>query len=267
MTDDDKPRRTLELVVDIAAPPEAVWKALTEASGISNWFPPEASTQGIGVGSTVTFAFSPEMTWSIHVSAWEPGQRVCWSSNDMFGPGTRLLCDFFITAEGGTTRVRMVQSGFGDMAWDDFFEGTENGWSVFFHILRVYLEKHVGKNRRVISTRFPSALPREAAWEKLISPAAGLLARGVPAVGNVVDVRLHDVTASGVVEIAKAGHTLAVRIPELDDSLLHVELETGTPNFHTGIYLSVWDPETGQRIDTPARTALANLSTALSTQA
>jgi hypothetical protein len=84
-------------------------------------------------------------------------------------------------------------------------------------------------------------------------------------VGNVVGVQL-GATASGVVEVAKAGYALAVRIPELGDSLLAVEFETGAPSFNIGIYLSVWDSETAQRIDSPARAALANLRAALGAQ-
>ena len=35
-----KPERTLEMHVDIDAPIEAAWKAITEGPGIANWFAP-----------------------------------------------------------------------------------------------------------------------------------------------------------------------------------------------------------------------------------
>ena len=38
---DKKPERTLELHVDIDAPIEAAWKALTEGPGLANWFAPD----------------------------------------------------------------------------------------------------------------------------------------------------------------------------------------------------------------------------------
>jgi uncharacterized protein YndB with AHSA1/START domain len=56
-----KPERTLELHVDIAAPIEAAWKAITEGQGIANWFAPIAEVSAAGEGATVTAGWSEEM--------------------------------------------------------------------------------------------------------------------------------------------------------------------------------------------------------------
>ena len=70
------------------------------------------------------------------------------------GPGTSLALDYYLSTENGKTRVRLVQSAFGaSEGWDDLFEGIETGWTYFLQNLRIYLEKHQGRTRRMISER------------------------------------------------------------------------------------------------------------------
>src|SRR5262245_51777854 len=171
MSDTKKPARVLELDVLIDAKPEEVWKAITEAARVGNWFAPDVTGAGSGVGSTLTVSWGGGMEFTTTIDAWEPNTHVRWVNDDMFGPGTSLVADWHITAEGGKTRVRLVQSGFGEFdGWDDFFEGIDTGWRYFLHNLRVSIETHAGKTRRMISSRFPVGIGRAQAWKTL--PAA-----------------------------------------------------------------------------------------------
>lgn len=266
MSKETKPARTFELSVDIDAPLETVWKALTEAQGLKNWFAPIASVTKPGVGGEVTVGWSPEMTWPTAVDAWEPGKHLRWLNDDMMGPGTRLLVDYYLSTENGKTRLRLVQSAFGENDWDDFFEGTEAGWTYFLYNLRLYVERHLGRVRHMISSRFEVSAPRDAVWRKILSATAGLVVANAGAVkaGDWVQLKLADpATLRAVVELVIDGHVLAMRIPDLDDAVLMIELETGEGKFGVSAYLSVYDEKKAAEIEAPAQLAFERVKAAL----
>ena len=267
MKNEMKPIRTLDLSVDVDAPLETVWKALTEADGIKNWFAPIVSVTKPGVGGEVTLGWSPEMTWPTTVDAWEPNKHLRWLNDDMMGPGTRLLCDYYLSTEGGKTRLRLVQSAFGASdGWDSFFEGTEAGWTYFLYNLRLYLEKHLGRVRHLISNRFEVSAARDVVWNNLLSATAGLIITTGAAVkaGDWVQLKLADpATLRAVVELVIDGHVLTMRIPELADAVLFIELETGQGNFHVSSYLSVYDAKKAAEVEAPAQRAFARVKAAL----
>jgi uncharacterized protein YndB with AHSA1/START domain len=253
----------LEMHVDVDAPIEAVWKALTEAEGLANWFSPIAKVSAPGLNGEVTSAWSEEMAFTVRVDAWEPHRHVRWISEDMMGPGTALTTDFHLETAGGKTRVRLVQSGFGEFeGWDDFFESTETGWAYFLVNLRLYLETHQGRTRRMIWERIPVMAPREAAWKHIASAATGVAPAAVSglAVGDRVRFAFDGgPTTDGVVELAVAAKGLAIRMAELD-SVLFIELEGGAPDsFHTGWWLSVYDAGRAKELETPAKRTFARI--------
>jgi uncharacterized protein YndB with AHSA1/START domain len=265
MNDAGKPVKVLDLSVDVDASPQEVWNALTTAKGLQNWFPQAATVEGTGVGSVVTFTFG-EMSWPTNVVGWEPGKHLRWGHDDMMGPGTAMLVDFYITTEGGKTRLRLVQSAFGASdAWDNLFEGTEAGWTYFLYNLRIYLEKHLGKMRRMFMDRFEVKLSREVAWKTLLSAAGGLLVATSGAVhaGDAVDLKLQDRAVRANVEVTIDGKVMAMRIPDLADSILFVEFELGTDAYNVGLYLSVYDPARARELAEPFARASERVKNAL----
>ena len=258
MTKEVKSERKLELHTDVNAPIEAAWKALTEAEGLANWFSPIAKVSGPGRNGEVTLAWSEEMAFTVRVDAWEPNRRVRWINEDIMGPGTTLTTDFHLETAGGKTRIRVVQSGFGESeGWDDFFEGTETGWVYFLYNLRLYLETHQGRTRRLISERLQVKTPRDAAWKHIASAMTGVAPGAVNGLAAGDRVRLAfdgGPAANGVVELVVAGKGLAIRLPELTDSVLFIELEGGAPDsFHTGWWLSVYDAGRAKELEAPAK--------------
>lgn len=110
----EKPERALDLHVDIDAPIEAAWKAITEGPGIAKWFTPIAEVSAPGEGATVTAGWSAEMMMTHAVVAWEPLKHVRWLDESAWlGPGTSLAVDYHLSTEKDKTRVRLVQSAFG----------------------------------------------------------------------------------------------------------------------------------------------------------
>ena len=261
MTNDRRPAKQATWDVLVDAPAEALWEALTTGEGIANWFPPVASTSGEGVGSGVTFSWGENMTWTSNVSAWEPGKHVQWMDDAAhMGPGATLVADWTIESEGGKTRVRLVQSGFGDdIAWDGFFEGTDIGWRYFLINLRRYVEDHRGRNRMMAWRRITCGIPREAAWKHIAHSLVG--SAGLSA-GDTVSLRVGEASVPATVEMAVPQRAMAFRIGGLGQSLLFVELEGGDP-FGVGVYLSIYDPATAARVEPAFRAQLEALSAAL----
>lgn len=259
---DKKPVRTLELHVDIDAPIEEAWKAITTGPGLANWFAPISKVSGPGAGETVTNGWSEEMMMTGTVDAWDPMKHVRWlDESGWMGPGTSMAVDYFLSTEQGKTRVRLVQSAFGESeAWDDLFDGMEVGWTYFLYNLRIYLEKLRGRTRHMISERLPVELARKKFWQHLLSGAAGFAIGGTGAVkaGDAIQLKLSDpATARAVVDLVIEGHALGLRIS--DDALLFVELEGKGDKFHVGYWLSVYDEAKARELESPARAAFRRI--------
>ena len=263
MTKEVKAEHTLEMHVDVDASIQAAWKALTEGEGIANWFSPIAKVSGPGLNAEVTAAWSEEMAFTTRVSAWEPNRRVQWIAEDMMGPGITLATDFHLETVGGKTRIRLVQSGFGEFeAWDDFFESTKTGWAYFLLNLRLYLETLQGRTRHMISERIQVTTPRDAAWKHIASATTGVAPAAVSGIAVGDRIRLAwagGSTVDGVVELVVEGQGLAIQLPEFD-SMLFIELEGQNPEkFHTGWWLSVYDAGHARVLELPARRTFARI--------
>ena len=265
MTKPAKAERTQELHVDVDAPVEAVWKALTEAEGIASWFAPIAKVSKPGLGGEVTIGWSEEMMGSAQVDVWEPNRRVRWIHEGMMGPGTALAMEFELEpSAGGKTRVRLVQSGFGEFeGWDGFFEGTDTGWKYFLYNLGFYVEKHAGRRRQMISERIEVHAPRAAVWKHIAAQLIGVSDDRASAIqaGDPVRVALPASSSTpGIVVLAVHERGLALRLPDLDDSLLFIELEgSSKPSFHVGWWLSVYDAARAAELEAPARQAFRRI--------
>ena len=93
------------------------------------------------------------------IDAWAPPRRLvlaeerpAFDANGRPIPGSRaarLVMEFTLEArQGGTTRLRLVHSGFAtDAGWDDELDATSAGWNVELRNLRHYLEQHRGQGR------------------------------------------------------------------------------------------------------------------------
>jgi uncharacterized protein YndB with AHSA1/START domain len=262
MTNDRKPARQKSWEALVDAPPDAVWEALATGEGLANWFPPVASTSGEGVGSAVTFSWGENTALTSSVSAWEPGKHLQWRDDASYlGPGAQLECDWTLEGEGGGTRVRLAQSGFGDdVAWDGFFEGTDIGWRYFLINLKRYVEDHRGRSRMMAWRRITCGIAREAAWKLLGQSLAG--SAGMSA-GDVVSLNVGGSPVQARVEMVVPQRAMAFRITGLAGSLLFVELEGGGEGFGVGVYLSVYDPAVAVRVEPAFKAQLESLSAAL----
>ncbi len=186
MTEQQPTQRRIETSVELDAPVEAVWRALTDAQELSNWFPPFAEVKP-GVGGHIRSVWDEKQDWTSPIGAWEPNKhlQVVWC------PATRpeqaeearkagfycpfpIAVDYYIEDRGGKTLLRLVHSGFSsDAAWDSQYDGTKRGWAFQLRGLKHYLDHHRGTKRVVVQAKCKvSDIPKAEAWQRLMGPHA-----------------------------------------------------------------------------------------------
>ena len=172
--------------IEIAAPPADVWRALSEGEELARWFAVAAEVvPGEGGCWKVSWDESPLMELG-RIEKWQPSKHLRVVHESARGEQTVMIVDDFelVAVDGGArTLLRLVSSGWGsDASWDDEFEGTKNGWAVFFRNLRHYLEQHRGQRCR--SVGFPFAgltIGTREAFERLFG------AKGVLPIGGAIE--------------------------------------------------------------------------------
>jgi uncharacterized protein YndB with AHSA1/START domain len=180
---DDK-GRAFAMSLDIAAPVEQVWHALTDAHELTRWFPLEARVVP-GEGGSMYWGWGEGWAGESKITAWEPNRRLKLvetrqgfdaDGKPLATPGAdrELVVEVTLQSQQGVTRVRLVHSGFGTGAdWDDELDGVANGWQCELRNLRLYVERHFGRDRHLAWAKVSSALPAEDVWRELFA-AGGL---------------------------------------------------------------------------------------------
>ena len=227
--------RELVAELDLAAPPDAVWRALTEARELTNWFPLEAEVVP-GEGGGIDISWEGEWASRLEIRTWEPGRHLRttwpWAAEDgRLGEDNQVVLDFHLAAvEGGGTRLRMVHSGYplGD-EWDGIFDGTRRGWSYELRSLQHYLAHHQGVRRRVARVRRPMAgVGADEVWERLWSPR-GLVAEGAMAPfeeGSRYQITMPGgIRLAGRILVAIPPTDLGVTVRGVKNSLFRVAIE------------------------------------------
>jgi hypothetical protein len=181
--------RTPIVEITIAAPLEAVWRALRDTAEIRRWHGWEFE----GLDAEIDIIYG-----SGALASQEAG------TIDLPEVNTR----FALERRGDETVVRVTKAGpAGDDEWERYFDEVDEGWITFFNQLRFMLERHPGEERRTIhldgvagpdgGPLTPSRLGLDAAeraapgerWE-------GIAAWGEPLAGEVLHRTTHQVGLS-----------------------------------------------------------------------
>jgi uncharacterized protein YndB with AHSA1/START domain len=227
-------RRSYEKKFEVAAPVEAVWKAITEGDEMTRWFCKEATCEP-GPGGQQHIDWGGGARASHTIVIWEPNAHLRTEAvrpelkNSMDSGQTEpYAIDWHLEHDGGVTRVRMVASGFGEGAdWDHEYDGTYHGWDLFHKTMKHYLEQHRGQAAaNVVLYAVLPVSPTEA-WARLMS-AEGLVKKG--SLGDLTvgapfsfETSQGDVFA-GVVRNYVPGKTFAAMVENLDKSILNIEM-------------------------------------------
>ena len=229
--------RSIIIEHEIDAVPEVVWQTLTDPEEISRWFPLQAEVDP-KVGGRVWLSWGPGCEGEAPIHIWEPPHRFGWTENygtDDDGRAIEVAVDFHVEAAAGTTVVRLVQSGFSASSdWDEMYDALVDGWTFFMFNLVFYLTKHRGKPRGMAWRRVATDLARDAVWDRLLGGALVTATAGFTP-GAPFELQL-DTAHGGEIVSARPGYHFAGTLPDLDNSLLFVELEGA----HVGLWLSTY---------------------------
>lgn len=130
-------KKDIEVTIEIAAPPEAVYDAWADPEQLAAWFVDRAEGRA-APGETMTWIFDHfGYRQPVPIVAAERGRRFAT------GGGAYLL-EVTLEPKGGATVLRLVNSGFDD---DERGEGVDSGWRMALAQLRHWLERYPGRRR------------------------------------------------------------------------------------------------------------------------
>lgn len=228
--------RSLSKEVEINAPVEAVWQALTDAEELTRWFPLDAKVKP-GVGGSIWMSWRNEYEFNSPIEVWEPNRRLrlvasgeADDSENAIKLPTQVAMDFHLESRGNRTVLRLVHSGFSaDAEWDEWFEATHRGWDYQFWGLGHYLEYHRGKPRGIVYIRhLTNEFQREDAWKRLMSPE-GLLSKGVldsPESGDRYDVQTRTgERLQGIVRTFSPPKDFTATVENLNNATMRIQTE------------------------------------------
>ena len=247
--------RSHEHELEIAAPPDVVWQAITEAAELVNWFPLGAAVDP-GEGGSITYRWGEGVVGVSRVLAWQPPRhlRTSWMEPVLPGAGgaddpqQRLtVVDWHIEGRGGATLLRLVHSGFArDAAWDTEFDGTLRGWSFELRSLKHYLERHRGRARRAFWLRQPVRLAPAEVWERLARQGP-LLRQGLPESLRAGERYRLELSTGDVLEGRTLIHTpptdFAGSVDALGEGLFRMGPEVCGGRPEAVLWLSCWDAD------------------------
>lgn len=138
MTTPDEVRRTIE----IRAPRERVWAALTRSNELLGWFPTERAEIDLRPGGAASFVWEESADEAV-VDVVEPPDRLVfrWRPSGLDRPYTTV--SFTLEEIESGTRLTLVESGFAslpDQIREQSQEGNDAGWRDELEELKTYLE-------------------------------------------------------------------------------------------------------------------------------
>jgi uncharacterized protein YndB with AHSA1/START domain len=235
--EEPKKERRLEREIEVNAPIEDVWKALTDADGLARWFPLEARVTP-GVGGKIFVSWGPAFEGEAEILAWEPGKKFAWK--DPMG-----LVEWTLESRGAKTIVRLLQSGFlGNTDWEnEWFDSTSYGWIFMLLGLQVALERHRGVARQVAWPRVNVTISREDAYRKLLRRGA-FFSQDVESVLKPGEAYSLTTTGgesfTGRVEFVREPRGFCLTVHELNDALLWLTIEGPPDKIEVQAWLSAF---------------------------
>ena len=217
MSKDKRPPQTHEIEID--APPEAVWNAISTGECLSRWYAEEARVEPRAGGENwISWGEGQEV--GNENLKWEPGKRITVGHANPANDWQAIVIDFEIEARSGRTLLKLVQSGLPEGPdWDSMDEGTDAGWELFLFALKFSLERHAGKPRRTIFRYWASPKPAGETFAELCKLV------GIGADDSHAGARYTATTAggdkiAGEIVAVEPGHLLVASVAELGDALV-----------------------------------------------
>lgn len=148
--------RRIEAEIPLDATPEQVWDAIATEAGLTAWFAPMDPT--------------PDENGQIadgEVLRWEPGRGFAVQTE------TAAFEYLIEAADGGSSVMRFVHTGFQGDDWEAEYEATARGWDLYFHTLQLYLSGYSGEPATYVVGEGPAWSGTAEAWQKLRDAIGG----------------------------------------------------------------------------------------------
>jgi uncharacterized protein YndB with AHSA1/START domain len=128
-------KKTLKLDFDFAAPPEKVWRALTEKELLSKWLMPTDMVPK--VGQKFQFRSQPYGKWdgivNCEVLESTPPKRLRLAWGGVAGVGPDTVVSWTLTPTATGTHLHLEQSVAVAETWQTWaYNGAATGWKRFF---------------------------------------------------------------------------------------------------------------------------------------
>ncbi|APF38381.1 SRPBCC family protein [Chelatococcus daeguensis] len=135
---------TIEKTIHLKAPPDRVWRALSDSTEFGRWFRAEVTgeiREGAVLSCRSLYPGTEHMRWDMRIVTLEPGRRLVWdwpAFDPAAFPGdpdsdARLTVSITLTPEGAGTRLTLVESGFADLPEGPalaVWQRNEGGWTM-----------------------------------------------------------------------------------------------------------------------------------------
>ena len=188
MTHPQKPEhrgRTIRSTIRTTATAEQIFEAWADPAKLAQWFPDRAEGRAIEGGVQRWFfdRFNYALPYEIAVAV--PGEHLVYTGSIPGRP--RFYLEIEIARDAGSTVVTLINSGFLDKdGWDEEYEGIASGWQMALAMLKLYAERHYGRDRR----QFFAMRPASFEYHDLIGfyQAPELLASWLTNRGRIGDV-------------------------------------------------------------------------------
>ena len=145
-----KPERRGRIVrstIRTTATPEQIFEAWADPAKLAQWFPDRAEGRAIEGGVQKWFFDRFSYALPYDVAAAVPGEHLVYTGSIPGRP--RFYLEIEIARDAGSTVVTLINSGFLDKdGWDEEYEGIASGWQMSLAMLKLYAERHYGRDRR-----------------------------------------------------------------------------------------------------------------------
>lgn len=135
--------RSIEKELFIKAPPERIFRALTEKEELERWFMKTAVVD-LHPGGAIRFEWGSSVFNFGKILVLEPPHRFSYTW-EAISPGPTTVT-FELTAENDGTLLHLIQSGIGEGEdWDHYYNVSNNGWNVHLKNLIAWLETGISE--------------------------------------------------------------------------------------------------------------------------
>lgn len=229
--------RQFVMKLDLAAAPEVVFRALTDADQLQRWFAPRAEVTP-GKDGSIELFWDHAVHTRCQILQWNPPDRLAISWQE--GSGSESQVAFHLSGGAGACELRLIHSGFGAED-DDIYHSIARGWTIETRVLRHYLQRFAGQDRylRLGRTLVPdmNAARWKALAQRLSMPDPAILRQGqhFPLDAGT------DLLPGATLLLGIVDEDLLVELDALDGGLVRLSIESVGGELQLWLWVMTWN--------------------------